>query len=485
MDSPEQALNRVYNVAQALVRLSGAEPIVVPQAANSAKEVSAPQPVPHIADKPFREAAGGHAVSVDGRDRIAVPFPLSPRVARLRTAMVGGALVAALGFTSGWFARSSIDPRESGAPVAPTAMPGADLAKSSRGETRTVSRELPLEGRALLDTIAGSESAYSGRDPYKAIYGGRVAETLTDHPRQHVDIIAGPNTGQKTSAAGRYQYLARSWDEASKALGLPDFSPASQDKAAFWEAQRTYRAKTGRDLVTDIQEANGDPQKLAVIGRGISSWWTSLPGGIEPNRATSSFGDRFAQNLLYYKGLAQPAPPSRPADGAGAIGPAIGPAPSPAAPRLGSGALAETPAAPDASHRVDPKAKATADVGAAALPQATAKSNRAPAQAATGSQTANAIPAPRRRIAAVQASTPAHRTERPTAFLVEPETRPTTVSGWLVRDVIGGTAVLEGPNGVRNVALGDVVPELGKVDSILRWGSRWIVSTERGLISTL
>ena len=194
---------------------------------------------------------------------------------------------------------------------------------------------------------------------------------------------------------------------------------------------------------------------------------------------------RFAQNLLYYKGRAQPAPPSRPADGAGAIGPAIGPAPSPAAPRLGSGALAETPAAPDASHRVDPKAKATADVGAAALPQATAKSNRAPAQAATGSQPANAIPAPRRRIAAVQASTPAHRTERPTAFLVEPETRPTTVSGWLVRDVIGGTAVLEGPNGVRNVALGDVVPELGKVGSILRWGSRWIVSTERGLISTL
>jgi hypothetical protein len=102
-----------------------------------------------------------------------------------------------------------------------------------------------------------------------------------------------------------------------------------------------------------------------------------------------------------------------------------------------------------------------------------------------GSQTANVISSPRRRIAAAQAATVAHRTELPTGFLIEPETRPTTVNGWMVREVIGGTAVLEGPNGIRNVALGDVVPELGKIDSILRWGSRWIVSTERGLISTL
>jgi len=117
------------------------------------------------------------------------------------------------------------------------------------------------------------------------------------------------------------------------------------------------------------------------------------------------------------------------------------------------------------------------------LPQATTKSNRAPARVTT--QTANAMSSPRRRIPAAQASGGAHRTERPSSLIVEPETRPTTIDGWIVRDVIGNTAVLEGPNGVRKVALGDVLPELGKVDSILRWGKRWIVSTERGLISTL
>jgi len=65
-----------------------------------------------------------------------------------------------------------------------------------------------------------------------------------------------------------------------------------------------------------------------------------------------------------------------------------------------------------------------------------------------------------------------------------PETKPTTIQGWTVRDVVGGTAVLEGPDGVRSVTRGDTVPELGEVNSIVRWGSHWIVATSRGLVST-
>ena len=67
---------------------------------------------------------------------------------------------------------------------------------------------------------------------------------------------------------------------------------------------------------------------------------------------------------------------------------------------------------------------------------------------------------------------------------VTPETRPTTIEGWTLREVINGTAVLEGPNGVWKATTGDTVPEVGRVDSIVRWGSRWIVATSRGLIST-
>jgi hypothetical protein len=64
------------------------------------------------------------------------------------------------------------------------------------------------------------------------------------------------------------------------------------------------------------------------------------------------------------------------------------------------------------------------------------------------------------------------------------ETRPTTVEGWTIREVTNGIAVLEGPNGVWRVRRGDTVPGVGKIDSILLWGERWIVATSQGLIST-
>lgn len=65
-----------------------------------------------------------------------------------------------------------------------------------------------------------------------------------------------------------------------------------------------------------------------------------------------------------------------------------------------------------------------------------------------------------------------------------PETRPATIPGWTVREVAGDSAVLDGPQGTRRVARGESVPGLGKVETIVRWGNRWIVTTERGLIST-
>jgi hypothetical protein len=70
-------------------------------------------------------------------------------------------------------------------------------------------------------------------------------------------------------------------------------------------------------------------------------------------------------------------------------------------------------------------------------------------------------------------------------FAAVPETRPTTIEGWSIREVVGGTAVLQGPTGVFRAAQGDTVPGVGRVDSIVRWGSRWIVATSRGLISTV
>ncbi len=65
-----------------------------------------------------------------------------------------------------------------------------------------------------------------------------------------------------------------------------------------------------------------------------------------------------------------------------------------------------------------------------------------------------------------------------------PETRPTTIEGWTVRDVNNGTVTLQGPNGVWKATRGSTVPGVGNITSIVRWGDRWIVATSKGLIST-
>ena len=70
------------------------------------------------------------------------------------------------------------------------------------------------------------------------------------------------------------------------------------------------------------------------------------------------------------------------------------------------------------------------------------------------------------------------------ALAPAPETRPTTIPGWTVVEVRDGTAVLEGPEGIKMAARGDTIPGIGRIDSIVRWGNRWIVATAHGLIAT-
>jgi hypothetical protein len=76
---------------------------------------------------------------------------------------------------------------------------------------------------------------------------------------------------------------------------------------------------------------------------------------------------------------------------------------------------------------------------------------------------------------------PAKPSSKPMPF---PETKPTTIEGWRVLEVDGGKATLQGPTGVWTVARGDRLPGVGSVESIVRWGNRWIVATSGGLIST-
>lgn len=162
-----------------------------------------------------------------------------------------------------------------------------DLIPASSGAG--IAAPIPVAGRKLLDAIAGSESP-----SYNTMYGGGQFESFSDHPRIPVPIQSGPNAGRTSSAAGRYQFLGPTWDEVKKEANLPDFSPDSQDRGAWFLAQKVYNQKTGRDLAGDLEGANGNPQAIAMVGKVLSGTWTSLPGGAEPNSQTGSFVSRFA-----------------------------------------------------------------------------------------------------------------------------------------------------------------------------------------------
>jgi muramidase (phage lysozyme) len=139
-----------------------------------------------------------------------------------------------------------------------------------------VNQAIPAEGRALLNTIASTESA--GR--YNVRYGGNGDKTFqgyTDHPRIAEPITSGPDVGKTSSAAGRYQFIAPTWDAQAKKLGLTDFSPANQDAAAWDLAQTEYKAKTGKDLLTTLKSG-----QTADVLPALSGQWASLPGGRQP-----------------------------------------------------------------------------------------------------------------------------------------------------------------------------------------------------------
>jgi hypothetical protein len=56
------------------------------------------------------------------------------------------------------------------------------------------------------------------------------------------------------------------------------------------------------------------------------------------------------------------------------------------------------------------------------------------------------------------------------------------LEGWVVRDVYRGAALIQGRAGVLQVMPGEVLPGLGRIESVQRHDGRWEVVTTRGLI---
>lgn len=137
--------------------------------------------------------------------------------------------------------------------------------------TGVIAKDIPAEGAALLETIAGPESGGQYDIRYTPDGGSKFSD-LSRHP----NIAEPTRDGRQSTAAGKYQFVKGTWDRAARALGLKDFSPQSQDKAAWWLAQQDYQSHTGRDLLSDLKSPDANVQ--AGIRRTLSQTWEGLKG---------------------------------------------------------------------------------------------------------------------------------------------------------------------------------------------------------------
>jgi muramidase (phage lysozyme) len=130
---------------------------------------------------------------------------------------------------------------------------------------------------AFLDMIAVSEgTAGIGDDGYNVIVGSTKAKPslfgdYATHPRRLVDLL--DKNGKlvcRSTAAGRYQLLARYYDAYRTQLHLPDFSPESQDAIAEKQIreQGAYKDIVNGDIGTAILKCNNIWASFAGAGYG-------------------------------------------------------------------------------------------------------------------------------------------------------------------------------------------------------------------------
>jgi muramidase (phage lysozyme) len=118
--------------------------------------------------------------------------------------------------------------------------------------------------RAFLQTIAVSEGTYGhGDNGYNVLVGGDLFQGYAKHPNVLVTLN---KAGLKSTAAGRYQFLKRTWDALALKLHLPDFSPASQDVAAL-------ELVAERGAADDVRSG-----RFAEAVAKCAPIWASLPG---------------------------------------------------------------------------------------------------------------------------------------------------------------------------------------------------------------
>ncbi|AOW14604.1 hypothetical protein LPB72_05540 [Hydrogenophaga crassostreae] len=143
--------------------------------------------------------------------------------------------------------------------------------------------------RALMRTISASES--NVLRPYNVLHGSSFVWSLDTHPNQCQPIGRGPNRGNCSTAAGRYQLLNSTWT----ALALryhPDRVPGETEDSEM-SFEPIYQDLVIYEWLTDTRVWRADfsallrQGKTQTVLRRLSGTWTSLGYGIESNKMSS------------------------------------------------------------------------------------------------------------------------------------------------------------------------------------------------------
>lgn len=114
--------------------------------------------------------------------------------------------------------------------------------------------------KAFLLMIQYSEGTI-GPNAYRMMYGGSLFTDYSRHPNKLIGKY-----GITSTAAGAYQILYRTWIGLQNDLKLPDFSPASQNRAAIELIRR-------RGALNDVLEG-----RFSQAIYKCRKEWASLPG---------------------------------------------------------------------------------------------------------------------------------------------------------------------------------------------------------------
>ncbi len=178
-----------------------------------------------------------------------------------------------------------------GASDAPPDEPTDETSSAATGPTCSATRASGAVNRyqkALHDSIAYAEGTEGrGKDGYNIGFAYKTFSSCGRHP--NINTCSGRLC---STAAGRYQFLKRTWDSTARGIGASTFEPENQEKGAAYLISRVRRVSVPTNRAMTASEFSNAMSKLSYE-------WASLPPGRygQPVRTHSQMRTDYCRNV--------------------------------------------------------------------------------------------------------------------------------------------------------------------------------------------